>query len=39
MVLMGYLAVVEKDPKHPNLVKISGLIFVICVFWFSSRPG
>ncbi len=33
MVLMGYLAVVETDPKHPNLIRISGLIFAICVFW------
>lgn len=33
VVLMGYIAIVEKDPKHPDLRRISALIFVISILW------
>ena len=33
MVLMGYIALVEKDPKHPNLTRVAGLILVISICW------
>ncbi|MCX6628161.1 MAG: hypothetical protein NTW28_11105 [Candidatus Solibacter sp.] len=41
MVLLGYLALIEKDPKHPNLTRVSVLILAISVFWIllSARVG
>src|SRR4029077_17111981 len=33
LVLMGYLALLEKDPKHPNLTRVSALILAISIFW------
>src|SRR6266571_5122953 len=33
MVLMGYTALVETDPKHPDLRKISSLIFFTAIIW------
>jgi ATP:ADP antiporter, AAA family len=33
IVLVGYMALVEKDPKHPNLTRVSALIFCISILW------
>ena len=33
MVLMGYIALVEADPKHPNLTRVSALILGISLCW------
>ncbi|MGH9720237.1 MAG: Npt1/Npt2 family nucleotide transporter, partial [Bryobacteraceae bacterium] len=33
MVLMGYTALVEKNPKNPNLTKVSALILAISILW------
>jgi ATP/ADP translocase/HEAT repeat protein len=33
MVLMGYLALVEADPKHPHLPRVSALILAVSICW------
>jgi AAA family ATP:ADP antiporter len=33
LLLTGYLALFEKDPKHPNMSRISALIFGISILW------
>src|SRR4029077_2338931 len=33
MLLMGYTALVESDPKHPNLRKLSALILCVSILW------
>ncbi|HEY2019458.1 MAG TPA: Npt1/Npt2 family nucleotide transporter [Bryobacteraceae bacterium] len=41
MVLMVYTALLEPDPKRPNLTRLSALIFGISIFWIllSARVG
>ncbi|MGO9261572.1 MAG: Npt1/Npt2 family nucleotide transporter [Bryobacteraceae bacterium] len=41
MVLLAYTALIEKDPKHPNLRRISAMIFCISILWIllSVRAG
>ena len=41
IVLWGYLTLLEKDPKHPNLTRVSALILAISIFWIllSARVG
>jgi hypothetical protein len=41
LILMGYSALLETDPRHPNLKRLSAVIFCISVLWFllSARVG
>ncbi len=41
LVLMGYTAFFETDPKHPNLVRVSALICGISILWIllSAKAG
>ena len=41
LVLMGYTALLETDPRHPNLKRLSAVIFAVSVLWFllAARVG
>jgi AAA family ATP:ADP antiporter len=41
LVLVGYTALFETDPKHPHLQRVSGIIFAISILWIllSARAG
>jgi AAA family ATP:ADP antiporter len=41
MLLVAYTALIETDPKHPNLTRLSALILAISILWMllSARVG